>query len=54
MRRAIAVFALLDPMSLVSGPIFKVLIIVVLAKSIQAALAYQREKNQAESYAEYS
>ena len=39
----IAVFAALEPQSLVRGLIIKILIIVGLVKSVQAAAAYQRE-----------
>jgi hypothetical protein len=41
---ATAVFGLLVPMTLFPGIIFKLIVIVALAKSIQAALAYEREK----------
>ena len=39
-----AVFAILDPATLASGIIVKILIIVGLAKAVQAALAYERER----------
>jgi len=38
----IAVFGLLNPVSLAQGIIFRIIIIVALAKSIQAAVAYQK------------
>jgi hypothetical protein len=41
---AAAVFGLLDPTTLLQGLIMKVIIVVALAKSIQAALAYERER----------
>ncbi|MCR9199598.1 MAG: hypothetical protein NXI04_13200 [Planctomycetaceae bacterium] len=37
-------FAVLNPMSLVQGIIFKVIIIVVLAKSVKTAFAYQADR----------
>jgi hypothetical protein len=39
-----AVFGYLDPMNLARGWIIKIIIVFVLAKSIQAAIAYQRER----------
>lgn len=42
---ATAGFAFLDPATLVSGIIFKVIIVVLLGKSVQTALAYQRDRN---------
>lgn len=42
---AIAGFAFLDPTSLVRGLIVKVIIVVSLAKAVQTALAYQRERD---------
>lgn len=42
---ATAGFAYLDPATLLSGIIFKVIIIVLLGKSVQTALAYQRDRN---------
>ena len=41
---AVAVNGLLDPMTLMQGIIFKIIIVVLLFKSIQAAIAYQNEK----------
>jgi hypothetical protein len=41
------VFAVLNPMSLVTGLIFKVVIVVVLVKALMAAIAYQREASRA-------
>jgi hypothetical protein len=46
---AAAVLGLLDPATLVQGIVFKIIIIVGLAKSIQSALAYEREKAVASS-----
>jgi hypothetical protein len=40
-----AVFGLIVPMMLLQGIIFKIIVIVAFVKSIQAALAYQRENN---------
>jgi hypothetical protein len=42
---AAAVFALLNPASIVQGIVFKVIIIVALAKSIQSAIAYEKERS---------
>lgn len=42
---AAAGFAFLDPASLMQGAIIKVIIVVSLAKSVQTALAYQRERD---------
>jgi hypothetical protein len=39
----------LDPMNLLAGIIFKIIIIVALAKAVQAAIAYQREQAQSEA-----
>jgi hypothetical protein len=39
-----ALFGYLDPETLVKGLIIKIIIVVVLAKSIQAAIAYQRDQ----------
>jgi len=40
----IAIFGFINPASLFQGIIFKILVVVALAKSIQAAIAYEREK----------
>lgn len=42
---ATAGFAYLNPASLMSGIIFKVIIVVSLGKAVQTALAYQRDKS---------
>ncbi|MEZ6123436.1 MAG: hypothetical protein R3C49_09710 [Planctomycetaceae bacterium] len=42
---ATAGFAFLDPTTLVHGIIFKVIIVVALAKSVQTAMAYQRDRD---------
>jgi hypothetical protein len=44
---AALIFAVLNPMTLVQGIIFKILIVVGLAKAVQAALAYERERKAA-------
>jgi hypothetical protein len=44
---AAAIFALLNPMNLLSGIIIKIIIVAMMIKSIQAAVAYQREKDAA-------
>ena len=41
---AAAVFGLISPETLVQGIVIKIIIIAALAKSIQSALAYEREK----------
>ncbi len=41
---AAAVFGLISPETLIQGIIIKIIIIVAMAKSIQSALAYEREK----------
>ena len=41
---AAAVFGLIDPATLAQGLVWKIIIIVMLAKSIGSALAYEREK----------
>jgi len=46
---AIAVFGLLDPMTLLSGIIVKVIIIAGLGKAIGAALAYEKERKNEQS-----
>jgi hypothetical protein len=43
---ATAVFALINPTSIVAGIIIKIIIIVCLVKAIQSALAYQREERK--------
>jgi predicted RND superfamily exporter protein len=43
---AAAIFAVLDPTTLAQGAIFKVIIIVGLAKAIQSAVAFERERRQ--------
>jgi predicted RND superfamily exporter protein len=43
---AAAIFAVLDPTSLAHGAIFKVIIIIGLAKAIQSAVAFERERGQ--------
>jgi hypothetical protein len=48
---AVAIFGVLEPTTLAHGWLFKILIIVGLFKSVQAALAYQREKQAAEAAA---
>ena len=42
---AAVVMALLDPESLARGFIIKIIVVIALSKSIQAAVAYQRESN---------
>jgi hypothetical protein len=44
---AAAVFGYINPASLLSGLIMKIIIIVALAKSVQSAIAYEREKSLA-------
>ncbi len=44
---AAAVFAFINPESLIQGIIIKVIIVAALVKSLQAALAYEREKSTA-------
>jgi predicted RND superfamily exporter protein len=44
---AAAVFAVLNPATLLQGVIIKVIIIVGLAKAIQSAIAFERERQQA-------
>jgi hypothetical protein len=39
-----AIFGLIDPKSLAAGVVVKVIIILALVKSIQSALAYEREQ----------
>ena len=39
---AAAIFAFLDPATLVQGVIFKVIVVVALVKSVQAAVAYEK------------
>ena len=46
-----AVFAVLDPSSVAKGLVMKVIVVVLLAKSIQTAIAYQREQQAAEGAA---
>lgn len=46
---SIAGFAYLEPESLVRGAIIKVIIVVSLAKSVQTALAYERERDSAKA-----
>jgi hypothetical protein len=43
---AAAIFAVLDPTTLMQGAIIKVIIIVGLAKAIQSAIAFERERRQ--------
>ena len=43
---AIAVFGLLDPMSIVKGIIMKIFIIVGLASAVKAAIAYEKERQK--------
>ncbi len=45
---SVAGFGMLDPTSLVRGIIFKVIIVVSLAKSVQTAWAYQSERDGAQ------
>ncbi len=40
----VAIFGLLNPASLLSGLLFKIIVVVALAKSIQSAVAYQRSR----------
>jgi hypothetical protein len=47
---SVGVFAALEPLSLVQGWLFKIIIVVSLVKSIQAAIAYQRESKLAEGF----
>jgi hypothetical protein len=42
-----AIFAMLDPSSIGSGIIIKIIIIVALVKAVQAAIAYQKEESAA-------
>jgi hypothetical protein len=42
-----ATFAVHDPATLVEGIIFKIIVVVCMAKAIQAAAAYQRESREA-------
>ena len=42
-----AAFGLMDPTSLARGLIVKIVIIVALFKAVQAAIAYQKEEQQA-------
>jgi hypothetical protein len=42
-----AIYGVMDPESLAKGAIIKVIIIVFLAKAVQAAVAYQKEEAQA-------
>jgi hypothetical protein len=44
-----AILGYLNPVNIVSGIILKVIVIVVLIKSIQSAIAYQSEQNSAEA-----
>jgi hypothetical protein len=44
---ATAIFGFIEPSSLIRGIIIKVIIVVALAKSVQTALAYQREQDAA-------
>ncbi len=46
---SIAIFGYLDPETLAKGLLIKIIVVVVLAKSIQAAVAYQREQIAEES-----
>jgi hypothetical protein len=46
-----AIVGAIDPSSLLSGALIKILIVIGLFKSVQAAVAYQREKANAESAA---
>jgi hypothetical protein len=48
---AAAVYGFLDPSTLVQGIIIKVIIVVALIKALQAAVAYQREIDRANSAA---
>jgi hypothetical protein len=48
-----AIFALADPMNLVRGIILKIIVIVALAKALQAGIAAQREQREVEAAAEY-
>jgi magnesium-transporting ATPase (P-type) len=47
------VFALADPMNIVRGAIVKIIVIVALAKALQAGIAAQREEREAQAAAEY-
>ena len=40
-----AILAYLEPLTIVSGIIFKIIIVVALIKTIQAAISYQSEQN---------
>ncbi len=42
--------ALIDPLLLVSGVIFRIIFVVALAKAIQSALAYEKSRRAAEEY----
>jgi hypothetical protein len=44
---AIAVYGMIEPTTLIQGIIFKIIFIVALAKAVKAALAYQKEKDEA-------
>lgn len=48
---ATAAFGLMDPATLLSGVIIKIIIVVGLFKAVQAAFAYQREQRAAEAAA---
>lgn len=50
---AAAVFAFLDPATLAAGLIIKIIIVVALAKSIQSAIAYERELKKDETEATF-
>jgi hypothetical protein len=43
---AAAVFALLDPTTIIRGIIFKIIITVALVKCVQSAIAYERERKE--------
>ncbi|HUR52824.1 MAG TPA: hypothetical protein VMZ71_01750 [Gemmataceae bacterium] len=46
---SIAVFAVIDPLSLVRGFIIKIVVIVCMVKAVQAAVAYERELKEAKA-----
>lgn len=46
---ATAIFGLIDPTTLLRGIIIKIIIVVALFKSVQAALAYQKEANRSDT-----
>jgi hypothetical protein len=45
----IAVFAVLEPLTLVSGFIIKIVVIVCMVKAVQAAVAYEREMKESKA-----